>query len=161
MAGSKLDLMIWSNEQPILYQYRINESENSLYLKSQISLSPTIQKIGSIFISESNRNCVVANSNTEGEITDFYIFKLEMSNQLKIPDASLYMKTMKYVNKTKKVKQLSVPKIYNTVYALTGSYIHTLEKEIIGGVLSFDIHPLGFFMAVSYSFNIKIYSIET
>lgn len=25
---------------------------------------------------------------------------------------------------------------------------------------NFDIHPYGFFMAVSYSFNIKIYSLE-
>jgi hypothetical protein len=28
------------------------------------------------------------------------------------------------------------------------------------GVNSFDIHPTGFYMAVSYSFNISIYSLE-
>ena len=66
---------------------------------------------------------------------------------------------MKFVNKMKKVKQLAVPKIYNHVYSLTGSHIHSLERENIAGVLCFDVHPLGFFMAVSYSFNIKIYSI--
>lgn len=28
------------------------------------------------------------------------------------------------------------------------------------GVINFDVHPYGFFIAVSYSFNIKIYSLE-
>ncbi len=31
----------------------------------------------------------------------------------------------------------------------------------MSGVLFFDVHPYGFYMAVSYSFNIKIYSIES
>ena len=30
----------------------------------------------------------------------------------------------------------------------------------MSGILYFDIHPYGFYMAVSFSFNIKIYSIE-
>ena len=49
-----------------------------------------------------------------------------MSTSLKIPDASLYLKTMKYINKMKRVKKLIVPKIFNSVYALSGSHIHSL-----------------------------------
>lgn len=30
----------------------------------------------------------------------------------------------------------------------------------MSGILSFDVHPFGFYMVVAYSFNIKIYSIE-
>lgn len=54
-----------------------------------------------------------------------------------------------------------IPKIYEKIYALTGSEVHTLEAHKISGVMFFDIHPFGFYMAVSYHFNIKIFSIES
>ena len=66
LTGSKLDLILWPSEEPILYQYRINEMENSIHLRSQINLTPTIQKIGAVFISESNRSCLIGSSNPEG-----------------------------------------------------------------------------------------------
>lgn len=87
------------------------------------------------------------------------MFKIELYTELGIPESSLYLKEPKYKNRTKKVSRLVIPKIYEKLYAITGSEVHTLDCHRISGVLFFDVHPCGFYMVVSYFESIKIYSI--
>lgn len=48
----------------------------------------------------------------------------------------------------------------NEVLALTGKRVHELHKSLLDGILYFDLHPYGYFIAVSFGFNAKIYSLE-
>jgi uncharacterized protein with WD repeat len=61
------------------------------------------------------------------------------------------------------VSRLAIPKIFENVHALTGSSLDTLplhKSQKLTGVHSFDVHPTGFYLAISYSFNISIYAIQ-
>lgn len=35
-----------------------------------------------------------------------------------------------------------------------------MHKSLLDGILDFDLHPYGYFIAVSFGFNAKIYSLE-
>ena len=54
---------------------------------------------------------------------------------------------------------MCIPRINEKLYALTGAEVHTLSMHRMMGVMTFDIHPYGFYMIISYMFNIKIYSL--
>lgn len=43
---------------------------------------------------------------------------------------------------------------------MTGKTVHEMHKSLLDGVLDFDLHPYGYFVAVSFGFNAKIYSLE-
>lgn len=52
-----------------------------------------------------------------------------------------------------------MPKVGKKLYALTGQEVHSLVDTIMDGVLSFDVHPLGFYIIVSFGFSAKVYSL--
>lgn len=43
---------------------------------------------------------------------------------------------------------------------MTGKKVHEMNKSLLDGILNFDLHPYGYFIAVSFGFNAKIYSLE-
>ena len=188
ITGSNNKILIWVKDKPIIHQYILNDIYEKLSYANLVDLSSEkINKVDLVIISESARNIAVLTFNSGGNksdrnsksakitemptikqensdriVSNFLVFKLELFTELCINDNTLYLRYLRYITPTrnKPVKKLMLPKMYEQLYALSGSEVHTLDSHKLMGVSSFDVHPYGFFLAVSHSFNIKIYSLE-
>lgn len=79
-----------------------------------------------------------------------------MGNQ----DPGIFIKPIKNIHKPKPVELITTSLIKESTIFLTGKLIHSFNNELLDGVLSFDIHPYDFLIAVSFGFSTKIYTLE-
>lgn len=150
-------IIVWEKNIPVMHHFELEDQRISF--KNRIQFQLRNSKIDKIIFSDKNRNVLIV-SKHNNLLSDIFIFKLDLYSQLSHSQPEVFMRPLKYVYKEKKVHEMSVAQVGSNLYALTGLTIHNLNTTLLDGILSFDVHPLGLYLVVSFGFSAKVYSLQ-
>ena len=119
----------------------------------------TAPHIRGMALSPRNEHLLITGA-TESEQVSHYVFQLDLFLQLPNADPAMFLKPIRNIYRHKPNQRIVCSLLRNSPFFLTGTQIHSMESEIMDGALSFDIHPLHLYIAVSFGFSTKIYAVE-
>ena len=122
-------------------------------------LGLTLPYIRSMSLSPRNHHLLISVA-SESEHVNHHIFQLGLFLQLPNADPLMFSKPLRNIYKHKPNNRITCSLLRDSPFFLTGTQVHSMENEIVDGALSFDVHPLHLYMAVSFGFSTKIYAIE-
>ena len=118
----------------------------------------TASHIKNMSLSPRNEHLLITTVNDNEQISH-NIFQLDLFLQMPSADPTMFLKPMRNIYKNKQNHRIVCSLLRSTPFFLTGTQIHSMESEIMDGALSFDIHPLHLYIAISFGFSTKIYAI--